>query len=313
MNVKRGSKLNPARLDPQRLGLLRRQFLGALRKEFSRLQSSVWDQVVTQDSFGLRDIKPLSFNTRWKHLTLDQQVDNFKEFLSQEFNKTLLRTDPRSNEIWLGQFAKAGYQRGILRSYADTHRLRRALKPMWYQAQQQQFMRTVLASQEGRAKERVVVTRVADNVKGVADEISKNCTRILLQGLTQRLQPKALGHKLINEIKGIRQPLPNRRKSLVANARRGNDARAASIVYTDLAYAHSEGQLDALDEMGLEDVTVFAEWVTGDNPCPDCEEMESTIWTLEDAYGILPLHPFCQCSWVAVDEEGDDITSDWFT
>lgn len=305
-------KNNVHRMDPQRLGLLRRQFLGAVRREFVLLQSEIWNVVVTQDMFGLRDIKPLSMNTQWKYLSLDQQAENFQQTFKQALDHTLLKTGP-DGRPWISKYIDTGYERGIQRTYSDTHRLRRTMQPQWYMAQQQQFLRSTLSSPQGRGKERLVTMRANDQLKGVTDSITQNLSRIVTVGLTTRVQPKVLGHRIILEIRGLTPKPQPRRKSIVANAKRGNDARSSAIVTTELSYAHSEGQLDAMAQLGLDDIEVMAEWVNGDNPCPDCEELESTIWKLEDAYGLIPRHPHCQCCFAAVDEERDWITSDWFT
>lgn len=304
---------NPLKVDPQRLGMLRRVFLGAVRGEFKTLQSQLWEHVVTRDVFGLRDIKPLSFNTQWKYLSLDQQQTNFQQWLKQGFRQTLLRRDPNTNAPWISPYVQQAYHRGVVRSFGDTHRLRRTMRPEWYQAQEQQFLRMTLGTPQGHTKEKVVVNRAFDQLKGVTDDIMKNTSRIVTVGLTARVQPQVLALRLISEIKGIKTPV-SKRKSIVLNARkrRGTDARAAAIVSTESSYAHAEGQLDALDALGLEDVDVLAEWINGLNPCPDCEELEGTRWKLEDAYGLIPLHPHCQCAFAAVDREGDWITSDWF-
>jgi len=306
--TKYAGKRNPMRVDPQRLAFLRRSFLAAIRGEFAKVQRDVWDTIVTQDMFGLKDVKPLSFNTQWKYLSLDQQVENFQGWMKNKFDTTLLRTN-HSGRPWISKFVDIGYQRGILRSYQDTHRIRRAMRPEWYQAQEQQFLRSTLASLKGRGKQRLVTIRAADSLKGVTNKIRQNVTRIVSDGLPARTTPQVLAQRVIAELKGITP----KKRGVVINARRGNDARSATIVNTELSGAFSHGQLDALDEMGLEDVTVLAEWVTADDPCPDCEENEGTIWALEDAYSVLPLHPNCRCAWIAIDAEGKvDITADWF-
>lgn len=64
--------------------------------------------------------------------------------------------------------------------------------------------------------------------------------------------------------------------------------------------AHAEGQLLALEEMGVEEVGVAIEWSTAgdDRVCPLCSEMEGVVLKLEEAHGKIPLHPQCRCAWL---------------
>ena len=279
------------RVDPQHLTLQRRQLLGAIRSRFVTMQRDMWEIVVTRDMFGLRDVKPLSLNTQWKHLSLDQQQTNFSQWLQHEFNATLLQTDAHGN-TWIKPYVERAYERGIARTFEDTHRVKRSIRPNLYEMQKLQFVRMALANPAGRGKEKVVVQRAFDQLKGVTDDIAKNASRVVTVALTRRVQPKVLAHELVNVFKGIRPQLPHR-KSIVTNKRRGTDARSAAITNTELSFAHSEGQLDAMEALGLEDVEILAEWVTADNPCDECEQYEGQVFSLEVAHGVIPLHPHC--------------------
>lgn len=45
---------------------------------------------------------------------------------------------------------------------------------------------------------------------------------------------------------------------------------------------------------------ILAEFATAgdDLVCPICAEMEGQIFDLDDAYGIIPVHPNCRCDWI---------------
>ncbi len=71
--------------------------------------------------------------------------------------------------------------------------------------------------------------------------------------------------------------------------------RAESIVKTELARAENEGALLAYTQS---DVVEEVEWVTAGDERVDkhiCLDMDGKRFSLEDAKGLLPAHPFCRC------------------
>jgi hypothetical protein len=82
------------------------------------------------------------------------------------------------------------------------------------------------------------------------------------------------------------------------------------IARTEVIRAHAEGQLDALEELGVEELGVEVEWtVTEDSRlCPLCAALKGVVLTLDEAKGLLPRHPNCRCAFIPAnvgeDEEG---------
>jgi uncharacterized protein len=59
--------------------------------------------------------------------------------------------------------------------------------------------------------------------------------------------------------------------------------------------AHDHNSLD-------EELLQFA--TAGDNlVCPECEDLEGGIYTLDEAEGVIPVHPECRCAWIPVRSE----------
>jgi SPP1 gp7 family putative phage head morphogenesis protein len=76
--------------------------------------------------------------------------------------------------------------------------------------------------------------------------------------------------------------------------------RANMIARTETIYAHAEGQLDSFEELNIREVGVMAEWLTAgdEDVCLECEALEGTVMTIEEARGLLPRHPNCRCAWI---------------
>jgi len=69
---------------------------------------------------------------------------------------------------------------------------------------------------------------------------------------------------------------------------------------TELANAYAEAQLDAFQQLGIDEVGVLAEWLTAgdDRVCELCGSLEGRTFTVEEARGMIPQHPQCRCAWL---------------
>lgn len=72
-------------------------------------------------------------------------------------------------------------------------------------------------------------------------------------------------------------------------------------------HAHSEGQLDAFEELGVKELGVKAEWSTAgdDRVCVECASMEGKVFSMEEARGLIPLHVACRCAWIPFTEDAE--------
>ena len=79
-------------------------------------------------------------------------------------------------------------------------------------------------------------------------------------------------------------------------ARRLHRRRATTISRTETAFGLTEGQREGYDQMGI----THLERVEDPDCCDICAEGDGRIYTIEEAEGVLPAHPNCEGSWVAV-------------
>jgi SPP1 gp7 family putative phage head morphogenesis protein len=91
--------------------------------------------------------------------------------------------------------------------------------------------------------------------------------------------------------------------------------RAKMLARTEIINAHAEATLNTYDEAGLDGVTLLSEFSTAqdESVCPICEELSQQdngngpgVFTIEQARGVIPVHPNCRCGWlpIVVDPEG---------
>jgi SPP1 gp7 family putative phage head morphogenesis protein len=73
----------------------------------------------------------------------------------------------------------------------------------------------------------------------------------------------------------------------------------------DLAWSlcldtYNEGTLDTYSEN--RDVVKRVRFLTAEDEkvCPECGSMDGVEFEIDEAYGVLSLHPFCRCTWVPI-------------
>jgi len=74
--------------------------------------------------------------------------------------------------------------------------------------------------------------------------------------------------------------------------------RAEMIARTETARAQNEGTLKGYKDLGYKKV----EWSANINACTRCDALDGHRFTLEEASGMMPLHPSCRCAWISVIE-----------
>jgi len=76
------------------------------------------------------------------------------------------------------------------------------------------------------------------------------------------------------------------------------ESRPNMIARTETIRLANAGLLDNYKENGVDKVRWLA--ALSDRTCPECESMNSQVFTLQESYGQIPLHPNCRCTWVSI-------------
>lgn len=74
-------------------------------------------------------------------------------------------------------------------------------------------------------------------------------------------------------------------------------SRSKTLANTELAHYSTMATLDGYIEMGVTKYKVIVE----KDCCETCEEVSNQIFDINDDSGLVPLHPNCRCSIVAVE------------
>jgi len=71
-------------------------------------------------------------------------------------------------------------------------------------------------------------------------------------------------------------------------------ARRIMIARTETAIAQAQGSLVGYKSVGVQEVRFFA----AHGACPICADMDGTTYKIEEAYGVIPVHPNGRCDWI---------------
>lgn len=230
----------------------------------------------------------------WPFMSDAEKLEAFKQWLDEQYEDTLLGAD--EEEVWQ-KFMDDGFKQGAGRAFDDT-------KPKppgsqekldFYAGTREQFLKSAFGRPAAIEKVKLLASRNFTELEGVTDAMSQLMSRSLADGLARGASPHEVAGDLYDDLDI------------------GYD-RAETIARTETIRAHAEGQLTALEELGVKQVGVMVEWsTTGDEKvCELCEPLEGVVLDIDKASGLIPRHPNCRCAWIpaGVGEEDDDQITD---
>lgn len=280
-----------SKVDPTRTKTLRGKFSRDLRKRFKRMRKRLKELFVDNDILGEKRSTTTSFqqifNTgEWRFLSDDNKLAEFEEWLQKE---TGLQIIPEEDRFW-EDYVQQGYEKGAGRAFEQVNKRARAIAEgsavQFLEGKKSQFLVSMISAPETVEKVKLLASRTLSDIQGVIDDMRARLKRELTDGLVQGDNPKTMARKM-------RDILDPTKKNNVA-------FRAERIARTEIIRAHSEGQLDAMERMGVKEVGVQVEFKTAgdDRVCAKCAGLDGEIFKIDKAHGIIPVHPLCRCAFL---------------
>jgi SPP1 gp7 family putative phage head morphogenesis protein len=213
----------------------------------------------------------------------------FQEWLKAQSELEILAgAQAATDEAYWQAFVEEGYRKGAGRAFDDTRKASLPIGPeqeAFFAGTREEFLRSSFGRPVAVDKVKLLAGRVFTDLKGVTEVMNTKMTRILAEGLAQGQNPAEMASTMIKDGMGFTKT-------------RGIQSRAMTIARTEIIRAHAEGQLDAMEDLGVTEVGVMVEWSTAgdDRVCPLCAPMEGVVLKIREARGIIPRHPNCRCA-----------------
>lgn len=309
---------DPLRTDPTRTKSQRNALIRDINGRLNWLKKEISKLLIDDDVFGMLQPKIPGFNaavpvnhsyvssfrllgtshiptvnTVWQFLTRDQQLQEFVNWLRSEVSIGVLAKSYQlgslSDDHWLREHVERTYQKGMERAF-DTVKYPELQESLdFFEGTKEQFLLQSFNRPVSVEKVKLLAGRAFNELQGVTDQMATQMQRTLTDGFIKGENPRTIARRLRKDVDNI------------------GKKRAEKIARTEIVRVHNEGQLEALEELGVEQVGVSVEWstsglgVTGKgyaSPCRLCQPLKGSVFKLSEAKGMLPRHPHCLCSWV---------------
>ena len=284
---------NPLKADPTRTATLRRVYEQDVSKRYNALKYKIVKLLLSEDAFGFKSHQQWSrlfmfnaaptVNRRWAFHTDSQKVEEFGNWLEQEYTDPKLGVGPQAHDAYYKKYTQAGYDKGQGRAFDDTRKpyaqgYAQAGQSVsdFYAGTRYEFLQSSFGRAVSIDKVKLLAQRTYTDIKGVNEVMATRLQRSLTDGLTQGKNPIAIARDM---------------RKVVDISKR----QAKMVARTEVIRAHAEGQLDAMERLGVDEVGVMVEWSTAgdDRVCPLCSALDGVVLKIKEARGIIPRHPNC--------------------
>lgn len=302
-DAKRGS------YDPTGLTVPRRRFERDMIRRFTELKRAIRAAVVTLDVLGLKnpgnaqslsfvktfapaplvgDAIPMPAPSAFSYGRASEKVSSFMEWLYQAEQEGILEImtgtplEMAASSAWQNVYIDTAYQKGMRDAYS------KATKKSGAQYVQSAFNQPVHADAAG-----LIYTRSYTGLVGITDAMDTAISRTLAQAILEGRGAMDAARMLEDRVDAI------------------GITRARTLARSEMTAAYAEAQLNTYEEIGIEGVEVEAEFATAgdDSVCPECEELEGKVYSIEESRGVIPVHPNCRCAWIPVVPESSGATA----
>lgn len=276
--------------DPSQTIVLRNAFAIAMRSKFNRFRK-VLIEVITKDNvFGL-SINKNPGQGAFSLPSSSASIAAFIQWVEEQIKDDILQitqVDQVITSAWTNPFIKDAYKKGITKA-------RIQLKGIAPSLSETGGIEVVLTNLKHVDRLGYLYTRVFNDLKGITEAMDLDITRIIAQGIADNVKPSVIA-------KAVDQAIAGEVSTKIAVNARKNAAkqRAELLARTEIIRAFADAQLQEFANWGIHGVSAKAEISTAgdERVCPRCAKLEKTIFTLEEAQGIIPVHPKCRCIWL---------------
>lgn len=294
--------------DPTRTTTLRQAFVVEMNRRFKHIAKLVTKTVVENDVFGLEETNlhimatPPPTYRAFAFLTKAEKIKAFLKWLREIEDAVILemRTEALYGTLtevpWFGMYLAKAFEQGSKRAQDEMKRAGLTV------TLNDPITGMVYFNPVSVEKIMLIYTRAFTDLQGITATMDEQISRILAQGLIDGRGPIELARMINSAIIGSGESLGmdvsyiNKAGKQVTYFMPGR-RRAEILARTEVIRSHHLATIAEYRAWEVEGVYVLAEFVTaGDlRVCPTCASLQNTIWTLDEAEGLVPQHPSCRC------------------
>jgi len=297
-NAKKSLKKSVRSIDPTRTLTIRRKYEGAIVRRFKTLRALIVQVVMgsgltTPIATNALSTNGLSANSatayplelpRFEFTNSADKIQAFRAWLDKQVDKGILDVTTRDGLAitgrvpWQNIYVRSAYQAGLNNAYPKLARAGYTNPTEIGSTAPALSFNVPIHSNTLQS----LYTRNFEELRGITDAMSAGISRSLTQSLAEGRGAADTARALVKSVDGI------------------GINRARMLARTETIRAHAEATLNTYAQAGVEGVTVEAEILTAgdDRVCEECASLEGTTYTLDQARGLIPVHPNCRCSWV---------------
>jgi len=283
------------RTDPTGTRGIVRRFDADIGRRFRTLKSLIREAIVKNDVLGMRpnptatmfqamfaprqitrDDAPPAGAFRFQ--TSSGKVDAFMAWLRLMQDEHIFEITTgaalgqSAEQAWTSTYIRAAYEKGVADAIGRIRDAGGRASDDWIRSA---FFRPIHADRAG-----LIFTRTYSDLRGITDEMDKQISRVLSEGIIRGRGPVAIARDLVDRVDRI------------------GVTRARVMSRTEVISAHAEASLNSYEEAGIEGVNLVAEWLLGSTPCPLCTDAAAkSPYKISETHGLIPLHPNCVCAW----------------
>jgi len=289
--------VHASKFDPTQTTSIRRSYEAEMKRRFREIRKAIIQAIVIDDVFGIIANAPAATirvsarrpgRREFAFPRSDAKVQAFMDWLADAESKDILGvqlgTPIRSaaNKSWQNKYIKAAYSKSMQKAAQRLKSQGVKVEDSWLE---QAFFRPLHADRVG-----LIYTRAYTSLSGITDTMDAQISRTLARGLVDGVGARQLARDIVDRVDSI------------------GITRARALARTEVIDAAAEATLNSYAEAGVLGVETQAEFATAqdDSVCPECEALEGKIYPIDEASGIIPVHPNCRCAWLPVvtDPEG---------
>lgn len=265
--------------DPTNTKTVRDKFGAEVYRRFRAVKGELREAIEANDAAA--ELAPRQFDSegefdRWLDATLtDEVLDSMSEARIER------------GEHWTGSYIAAAYERGVKDAGTNLRRLGIVAADELTDAEQIDFAQMPVHSDAIRSMWR----RQFSELDGITDAVAQEVRRELADGVIDGVGSDELARRLNERVDAVGM------------------TRARTLARTETVRAHNEAALSRYERHGVDEVTTVVELLTAQDArvCEECQSLSESggpnndgTWPIDEAHGILPVHPNCRCTFIPV-------------